>query len=156
VNSFFSDIRGGACESARTWASQALDGELSELEQAALEGHLADCADCARFVDSMSAATLALRAAPPSEPETAIWTPPVHTAPRHRGRRLALAAAAAAVAASVAVGAGIGTLTRHGASNTSATTAPGGFAATQQPYREQSLLALLPRLHQRPSRVVAV
>lgn len=152
---FLSDIAGLACESARAWASQALDGELSDLEQAALEAHLVDCAGCEQFVFSMNAATLALREARPLEPEQPLVGAPAGG--RATGRRLALVAAAAAVAASVLLGGAIGTFTRHsGSGGAAAAGAPGGFLATQQPYREQSLLALLPRLHQRASRVVAV
>ena len=53
------------CERARAWSRCALDGELSELERALLDAHLARCADCARVRRATSASiTSALRAAP--------------------------------------------------------------------------------------------
>ncbi len=154
---FQHDIPALACQSARAWASQALDDELSRLEEAALEAHLTDCAACDHYVASMQAVTVALRSAPPVAPERR-WA---GIAPRPAARglhrpRVAMAAAAAAIVAAVGLGSGIGTVTRNNGGAQPSASGPGGFAATQQPYREQTLLALLPRLHQKPSRVVAV
>ena len=52
------------CERAREWASLRLDGELSQLESAMLESHLARCAACHAVVSRTEAFTTALRAAP--------------------------------------------------------------------------------------------
>ena len=53
-----------ACERARRALSLRLDEELSELEEGALESHLALCAHCGAFAADVAAATSALRAAP--------------------------------------------------------------------------------------------
>src|SRR5438445_6430848 len=58
------DETGHLCERARLWASLRLDGELSELEGALLDAHLARCAGCRAVADGFSAATTALRSAP--------------------------------------------------------------------------------------------
>jgi predicted anti-sigma-YlaC factor YlaD len=50
------------CERARTWASLRADGELSELEDALLDDHLASCADCAGFARGFAGVAGALRA----------------------------------------------------------------------------------------------
>ena len=52
------------CERAREWASLRLDGELSQLESAMLESHLARCAACYEAVVQTEAFTAALRASP--------------------------------------------------------------------------------------------
>src|SRR4249919_1457869 len=58
-------IAGGQlCARARFWASLRLDGELSELEGALLDAHLARCADCAAFASGAAASTAAIRAVP--------------------------------------------------------------------------------------------
>src|SRR6476469_1307277 len=56
---------GQLCARARFWASLRLDGELSELEGALLDAHLAQCADCGAFATSAEASTAALRDASP-------------------------------------------------------------------------------------------
>ncbi|HEY8647391.1 MAG TPA: zf-HC2 domain-containing protein [Gaiellaceae bacterium] len=55
---------GHLCERARFWASLRLDGELSELEGALLEAHLARCAGCRAVADGFGASATALRSAP--------------------------------------------------------------------------------------------
>ena len=55
---------GHLCERARFWASLRLDGELSELEGALLDAHLARCAGCRAIADGFAASTTALRSAP--------------------------------------------------------------------------------------------
>ena len=56
---------GQLCARARFWASLRLDGELSELEGALLDAHLAQCAECGAFATGAEASTAALRAASP-------------------------------------------------------------------------------------------
>jgi len=46
------------------WASLRLDGELSELESALLDAHLARCADCAGAIAAFGVASTTLRAEP--------------------------------------------------------------------------------------------
>jgi predicted anti-sigma-YlaC factor YlaD len=58
------DESGHLCERARFWASLRLDGELSELEGALLDAHLARCAGCREITDGFAASTAAVRSAP--------------------------------------------------------------------------------------------
>jgi anti-sigma factor RsiW len=67
-----------ACERARLSASLRLDAELSELEAAHLDAHLARCAGCAAAVAAIEAATGMVRAAP---------LEPVRVAPAKRPAR---------------------------------------------------------------------
>jgi len=53
-----------ACDRARQAASLSLDDELSQLEHAFLERHLARCAPCGAFAAELRGVTEELRAAP--------------------------------------------------------------------------------------------
>jgi anti-sigma factor RsiW len=87
-----------ACERARSWASLALDHELSELERKHLRAHLADCDDCESFLIAAREVTHELRAAPLPLPSR-----PLH--PRaHRGLRAPLLPALLVVLAAAAGG----------------------------------------------------
>jgi hypothetical protein len=59
-----SESGGQLCARARFWASLRIDGELSELEGALLDAHVARCSDCAAFAAGVDGSTTALRAAP--------------------------------------------------------------------------------------------
>jgi predicted anti-sigma-YlaC factor YlaD len=85
----------GQCERARHWASAELDGELSSFEHALLADHVARCADCREFRDSVTGLTTALRAAP-CEPFAGVSLAGI------RRRRIRLPLAPAAVAMAVA------------------------------------------------------
>ena len=88
-----------ACNRARNWLSLQLDAELSQLERALLDSHLARCPDCAAAGERLEAVTVAIRSAPPQRP-------PGLTVPRLRTRgslRAFYAAAGAAVTATVAL-----------------------------------------------------
>jgi predicted anti-sigma-YlaC factor YlaD len=86
------------CVRACEWASLRLDGQLSEIEAVLLEAHLARCADCRAFMQSMIGATEALRATP-------LEAPTYHfEAPRRRSARAIGLRAASAVAAAAVVG----------------------------------------------------
>lgn len=50
-----------ACARARRWVSLRIDGELSELESALLDAHLAVCVDCRAFFDEAQALTRIIR-----------------------------------------------------------------------------------------------
>jgi predicted anti-sigma-YlaC factor YlaD len=58
------DESGHLCERARFWASLRLDGELSELEGALLDAHLARCDACRELAAGFDASTAALRSTP--------------------------------------------------------------------------------------------
>jgi predicted anti-sigma-YlaC factor YlaD len=59
--------RTGACDRAQQWISLDLDGELSQLERAALARHLDRCPTCRAAGGEVGAFTRILRAAPPVE-----------------------------------------------------------------------------------------
>jgi anti-sigma factor RsiW len=114
------------CSRAREWISLALDGELSELEDALLQRHLAGCAACAGYFATVRAATGELRAAPPV---------PAHVeVPLPRSSLGSMRRALAPIAAVLAVVAG--TL-----GPTSVAQAPSSQTA-KPPYFEKRLLTL--------------
>lgn len=93
------DESGQLCERARFWASLRLDGELSELEGALLDAHLARCAGCRTAVDGFGASTTALRSAPLER-----LAPVAVELPRTPRRLVAMVAVAAVVVLSVITG----------------------------------------------------
>lgn len=136
------------CSAIRGLVSEALDRELAELEAAQVERHLARCAGCASFAAAARRATALLRAAPLEEPP-ALW-PAVQT--RSRRPLVRLTAGAAAIAVAGLAGAVLGQVTAPRATSTAARIS---VAATQEPYVEQQLLAMLPRLRRPAGRVIA-
>ena len=54
------------CEMARLWVSMAADGEVSEVERAALEEHIDVCEDCTEWRALAEAVVLHVRTTPPS------------------------------------------------------------------------------------------
>jgi hypothetical protein len=105
---------GQLCARARFWASLRVDGELSELEGALLDAHLARCADCSGFQAAADGSAGLLRRAPLVAPA------PVELNLRRSPRRVLLGAAAAAVLVGAAL---IGGLV-HGSAG------PGGSSPT--------------------------
>src|SRR5204862_2946229 len=75
---------GQLCARARFWASLRLDGELSELEGALVDAHLARCLECAAYASGSAGAITALREAPLEVPRPVV----VHV---HRPGRRAVA-----------------------------------------------------------------
>lgn len=123
-----------SCDDARELLSAALDGELDAAEEAALEAHLAGCADCAAHRERLAGVRDVFRsltpAAPPRDLASAVMErirageagePPAEpgaVAPsilpvRSRGRRWAARVAAALLL----VGAGAGVLWHSRASD---------------------------------------
>ena len=90
---------GHLCERARFWASLRLDGELSELEGALLDAHLARCAECRALADGFGASTTALRSAPLER-----LAPVALDLPRSPRRLLATIAVAAVLVLGVVAG----------------------------------------------------
>jgi predicted anti-sigma-YlaC factor YlaD len=94
------DAPGGQlCARARFWASLRVDGELSELEGALLDAHLARCDSCRTTADGFGAAAGLLRATP-HEPAA----PVAVDFPRSPRRVLAAVAVAAALVLGVVAG----------------------------------------------------
>lgn len=60
------------CERVRSQLSMLLDAELSALERRLVAVHLARCADCCAFEESIREFTHELRAAPPESPRQPI------------------------------------------------------------------------------------
>ena len=56
-------VRPLQCERARAWVSLWADGELSELESALLDTHLAGCGECRSFARDAEELTVVLRGA---------------------------------------------------------------------------------------------
>lgn len=87
------------CERARTWASLRADGELSELEEALLDGHVAVCPSCAAFARGFAGVAGAMRGLDLEQP-----APLALALPRRRARTLlpiGLAALGLAVSAAI-------------------------------------------------------
>ena len=95
-----------ACRLAREQVSLHLDGELSEFERVALDGHLASCASCRAYQASASEVSAHMRSSELEEPEFPFVLP--HRARIRMPLRTAQVAAAAAVVAIVGfAGAGL-------------------------------------------------
>jgi anti-sigma factor RsiW len=104
------------CERARFWASLRADGELSELESALLDAHLARCSSCRTFALRSDEIVVGLRAARLEQPAPLVLRP-------QRTLRTALRALQVVVAATVVVSAGV----------LAAVTGPSGSSAAAKP-----------------------
>jgi hypothetical protein len=92
------EVAGGQlCARARFWVSLRVDDELSELEGALLDAHLARCAGCREFSDGAEASTRAIRAA------SYVRHAPVTLDLPRSSRRFAAGAGIAALVAAAAV-----------------------------------------------------
>jgi predicted anti-sigma-YlaC factor YlaD len=124
------------CERMRSLTSASLDGEVSEVEQATADAHLAECGACRAYAASLAETSRMLRATPLEEMSFPI------VLPSHRlrlARTMQLGAAAAAVAA-VFLGV-VGTSPNGGSlSSLSASAANGPAAYLQSPEYELRML----------------
>ena len=126
------------CERVRGVISAALDGEVSEVERATADVHLAGCGACRAYAASLAETSRMLRATPLEE----LGFPIV--LPSHRlrlARTMQLGAAAAAVAATVLLGVTFGTSQNGGGlTSLSASAANGPAAYLQSPEYELRML----------------
>jgi predicted anti-sigma-YlaC factor YlaD len=105
-----------SCDQMRELHSASLDGELSELDAARLEGHLAACPTCSAYAATAAGAAQLVRQTPLEQPSFPIVVP---------GRRLAVArkfqvvAAAAAVTVTVGLSVAVGTISGPSAARSS-------------------------------------
>jgi predicted anti-sigma-YlaC factor YlaD len=118
---------GHLCERARLWASLRLDGELSELEGALLEAHLARCDGCRSVADGFGASTTALRSAPLERP-----APVALDLPRSPRRLLATIAVAAVLVLGVIAGGVVRGAVSHGSSTPRAVAVVASFETPDQ------------------------
>jgi predicted anti-sigma-YlaC factor YlaD len=127
----------GDCERMRAVISASLDGEVSEVERATADAHLAGCGDCRAYAASLAETSRLLRATPLEELSFPI------VLPSHRlrlARTMQLGAAAAAVAAVVFLGVTVGTSQNSGLSSLSPSAAAGPAAYLQSPEYELRML----------------
>jgi anti-sigma factor RsiW len=96
-----------SCDRFRALSSASLDGELSELDAARLEAHLAVCPSCSAYATTTHAASRLVRETPLEEPSFPIVVPSRRLVV---ARKLQVAAAAAAVAVTVGLSVAVGTI----------------------------------------------
>jgi anti-sigma factor RsiW len=134
------------CERSREWASLRLDSELSELEQALLDAHLARCERCATYTRAIEAATTMMRSAP----QVALSEP--ISLPLHRGIRFPARALRAGTAAAAIIACAVGLGTFFGSLGTNSPTLSANAARLSQgqivsgPGSESDALVRAPRL----------
>lgn len=125
------------CERMRGMISASLDGEVSEVEQAAADAHLGECGACRAYASSLTETSRMLRATPLEQ----LGFPIV--LPSHRlrlARTMQLGAAAAAVVA-VFFGVTVGTSPNGGGlSSLSASASNGPAAYLESPEYELRML----------------
>jgi len=125
------------CDRMRSVISACLDGEVSEVERATLDVHLAACADCRAYAAGLAETSRLLRATPLEELGFPI------ALPSHRlrlARTMQLGTAAAAVAATVLLSVTVGTGPNRGLTSLSASAANGPAAYLQSPEYELRML----------------
>lgn len=142
------------CTEAREALSARLDGELGELDEARLEAHLRDCADCRDFAAEAAATAGLLREAPLEQAPDWTWAVPT----RGRRRLGAFVGAAAAAAAVVAAAAAPSFLLGRTLGEQPATRTAAGAAAFE-PSRslvDPALLAMLRAQQNQGGRIIHV
>jgi predicted anti-sigma-YlaC factor YlaD len=120
------------CERARFWASLRADGELSELESALLDAHLARCSSCRTFALRSDEIVGGLRAARLERPAPLVLRPP-------RALRTALRALQVVMAATVVVSAGVLAVVTGPAGSTAAAKPVAMVAGADSPDRLREL-----------------
>jgi predicted anti-sigma-YlaC factor YlaD len=124
-----------ACDPMRELFSASLDGELSELDDARLQAHLAACAGCRAYAATAAAAASLVRQTPLEEPTVRIVVPGRRLAV---ARKLQVASAAAAVAVTVGLSVAVGNV--GGPSSSHAAPAARSSASLRFPDQELRML----------------
>src|SRR4051794_33037863 len=123
-----------SCERVRELVSASIDGELTELEGARVEAHLAACTGCRTYAAGAAEASRLLRSTPLEDLNIPIALPSRRLAV---ARRLQVAAAAAALVATVGLSAAVATISSSPSSD-----APSGPKAAKLRFPEQELRML--------------
>jgi hypothetical protein len=119
---------GQLCARARFWVSLRVDDELSELEAALLDAHLARCGDCCEFALGAEASAAAIRSA-----SYIRHAPLVLDLPRAPRRFVAAAGIAAVIAVAAIAGGLVGSATSRGPSSSSPVHAAAVVASFDSP-----------------------
>jgi predicted anti-sigma-YlaC factor YlaD len=112
--------------------SASLDGELSELDAARMQAHLASCARCLAYANASESATRLVRQTPLEDIGVPIVIPGRRLA---AARKLQVTAAAAAVAVTVGLSAAVGTLSGPSVKHTQRASPSSNLRFTEQELR---------------------
>ena len=135
-----------ACDQVRELLSASLDGELSELNEARVQSHLAACSGCRTYVAAAAEASRLLRQTPLEDLSVPIVLPGRRLAV---ARKLQVAAAAAALAVTVGLSAAVATMSSSPRSHARA-----NAKAAKLRFPEQELRMLEQASEARSNRVV--
>jgi len=122
------------CERMRELVSASLDAELTELEGARVQAHVASCTGCRTYAAAAAEASRLLRETPLEQLNVPVVLPGRRLAV---ARKLQVAAAAAALVATVGLSAALATLT-----SSPRTHVRSGVGATKLRFPEQELRML--------------
>jgi anti-sigma factor RsiW len=134
------------CDRVRELVSASLDGELTELEGARVQGHLASCTGCRTYAAGAAEASRLLRETPLEELGLPIVLPGRRLAV---ARKLQVAAAAAAFVVTVGLSAAVATISSSPRSNTRSSA-----SSSKLRFPEQELRMLERASEARSNRVV--
>jgi predicted anti-sigma-YlaC factor YlaD len=134
------------CDRVRELVSASLDGELTELEGARVQAHLASCTGCRTYAAGAAEASRLLRETPLEELGLPIVLPGRRLAV---ARKLQVAAAAAAFVVTVGLSAAVATISSSPRSNTRSSA-----SASKLRFPEQELRMLERASEARSNRVV--
>jgi len=134
------------CDQVRELVSASLDGELSELNEARVQSHLAVCSGCQTYAAAAAEASRLLRETPLEQLSVPIVLPGRRLAV---ARKLQVAAAAAALAVTVGLSAAVATISSSPRSHARA-----NAKAAKLRFPEQELRMLEQASEARSNRVV--
>ena len=133
-----------ACNRTRQHVSLRLDRQLSELEVAVMENHLARCPACRSFANELEGVTEALR-------EAELVEPPIHFEVPRRPARVGVSRAGAVAAAAILVAVALGGVSGLGP-HAPATGSVANLQGARERARSRSTFARSRRLDRRTVR----